>query len=262
MKQNTMKLATVQKRRNRSVYNGKFDELRDTVKMLLNTSQTCLLIKGENGISKSHTVWNTLGKDLGLIQNRDYVYINGYSTPLALYEHLFKNRSKKVIIFDDIDTAFFDKRVRPLLKGALSSITGTRFVRWSSTRLPDNLDDSFMLEAKIIIIGNKFPNDRDWIAVVDRCIPLEFEMGYTERIDFFEELCNKNQLVNGLALTKDERLKCLNLLASVTDDDRKPTLRDLEKVMDCYIYRKLDGNIAKFDEFAKKIINSHRRVMS
>lgn len=238
----------------------KFEVLGELVEMLVkNFDSKALIIEGKHGIGKSFYIWRTLGARLGLRENVDYTYINGYSTPYALYKILLENRSKRIIILDDMDTAFIKRVVKQLLKGALDNITGQRIVRWASTRAPPDLPESFILDAKIIIIGNKFPKkDADWEAVKDRCFYYHFDLSYRERINLLKKLIEKNSVTNSVLLSKKENLKCLNLLASETNDLHLPTIRDFERLCSIYRHCKDNRHLYKFENLGREILKKDR----
>ena len=68
-----------------------------------NTEYDSLIFYGEGGLGKTFLTINEVKK---LLKPSEWDYFNGYSTPLSIYEILYDNRNKKLIILDDIEGLF------------------------------------------------------------------------------------------------------------------------------------------------------------
>lgn len=112
-------------------------------------------IAGGAGLGKTYTIQQILEDDLGLEEDVDYVYIKGYSTPLALYETLY-NYSNKLVVFDDTDSIFREDAALNILKGVLDT-TKKRKVCWNSSRMDSDLPQSFEFTGRVIFISNINP---------------------------------------------------------------------------------------------------------
>ena len=95
------------------------DMLADAV---VQKSLYALIISGGAGIGKTYKFENTLSQaaDEGTIGN--FEHLKGKSTPLFLYETLFKNSNDgDVVLLDDCDSVFQDETSLNILKAALDS---------------------------------------------------------------------------------------------------------------------------------------------
>lgn len=227
------------------------------VEIILSSRISSLIIEGPEGIGKTFNVLRSLGK-LGLKPYKDYVYFNGHSTPLSFYTTLFENKSKNVIVLDDIDTLFINGVGKQLFKGALDNVTGIRVLRWSSSRRPKCLPESFVFDAKLIIVANKLPTDADFKAVRDRGIYLYYDLTYEERLCLFKKLIENNSLIDGMALSKKEKRECFNFLQSETNEFCKPTIRDLEKIFVIYNNCKKRNSLHEFKDLGRAILKRGR----
>lgn len=82
----------------------------------------------------------------------DYCLVKGFSTPKAMYRHLYVNKTK-LTIFDDCDSVMEHATSINLLKSALDSYED-RWIHWLS-ELDDGLPNRFKFTGKIIFVSNK-----------------------------------------------------------------------------------------------------------
>ena len=80
--------------------NQRFNFLDNLTKMVIYDITPSLIVTGEGGLGKTHSVSQSIG-GAGL-ENSDYVFFKGYSTARGLYNTLYDNNGK-LIIFDDCD---------------------------------------------------------------------------------------------------------------------------------------------------------------
>jgi hypothetical protein len=144
------------------------------------TGQTpSLVITGEGGLGKTHTVNKTI-EDLNL-QPNEYITFKGYSTARGLYNTLFDNNGK-LIIFDDCDSVLEDKIAINILKSALDSYE-TRKISWmAKMNKNDEYPNQFEFTGRIIFISNK---DRSKIdnAILSRSLVVDVSMTPDEKIE-------------------------------------------------------------------------------
>ena len=88
---------------------NKFDLIKEYVSVLLGSDDTpALIIKDKRGgIGKTYEILECL-KEHKLKQNKDFVYVNGQITPLALFKTLSRYQSK-IIVMDDIEGVLSNK---------------------------------------------------------------------------------------------------------------------------------------------------------
>ncbi len=95
------------------------------------------------------------------------MFVGAYSTPLNLYNLLFDNQQKFIVI-DDCAKLFTDSASMAILKAATwGNSTGKRIIRWGSTseRAATN---EFEFNGKFVIICNSFPETPDGEAIRSR----------------------------------------------------------------------------------------------
>ena len=86
--------------------NQKFNFLDNLTTMVVEDITPSLLVTGEGGLGKTFSVTSTI-QDNDL-EEKDYIFIKGYSTARGLYNTLYDNNGK-LIIFDDCDSVLEDK---------------------------------------------------------------------------------------------------------------------------------------------------------
>jgi hypothetical protein len=138
-----------------------------------------LIVTGEGGLGKTHTVTETI-KELNLDDN-DWVTFKGYSTARGLYNTLFDHNGK-LIVFDDCDSVLEDKVALNILKSALDSYE-TRQITWMAKMTKsDEYPNQFNFTGRVIFISNK---DRSKIdgAILSRSLTVDLSMSPQEKIE-------------------------------------------------------------------------------
>ncbi len=212
----------------------RFDFLEKFSNMVISNVTASLLVTGEGGLGKSHTVMEMLEK-AGLSEEQDFKVIKGYSTPKALYATLFENKDK-LIIFDDCDSILRDPTALNILKGALDSYD-VRTVSWLARGfVDDGLPDNFIFNGQVIFISNMKLANIDG-AVRSRTMAVDLSMTTQDKIDRMRtilpkilpdyDMSIKVQALNFIELHKDEAV-----------DLNMRTLQKISKVVKAY-----DGDI-------------------
>jgi hypothetical protein len=159
--------------------NQRFNFLQDLTSMVISGSTPSLLVLGEGGLGKTHTVTETI-KELNLDDN-DWVTFKGYSTARGLYNTLFDHNGK-LIVFDDCDSVLEDKVALNILKSALDSYE-TRQITWMAKMTKsDEYPNQFNFTGRVIFISNK---DRSKIdgAILSRSLTVDLSMSPQEKIE-------------------------------------------------------------------------------
>lgn len=162
--------------------------MKEYIKILCNKNTTNLnglIIEGETAIGKSYQVLKTL-TELGLKNEKDYVVLSTYSTPLELYHFLYENRDK-IIVLDDMLKLFENDISKGILLSALWSATGIRVVNYKSTSEKLDAPKSFIFNGKIIIICNDFPEELETLK--SRCLYYNIKFNYYQKIKIIYEIC-------------------------------------------------------------------------
>ena len=146
----------------------------DTIKSLLLIVQAsermhALIVEGPAGWGKTTTVDEAM-KVAGV----SGVHLGAYSTPLHLFNFLYEN-SKRFVVIDDCAGLFNDQSSMAILKAATWGQGKSRTIRWGSTSSKAATDE-FSFEGKLIIICNSFPSTADAEAVRSRSFPCKIEV--------------------------------------------------------------------------------------
>ena len=117
---------------NDTTVNEVFEDLSSLMHVISKKKLNSLIVTGNAGIGKTHTVLETLEKQ-GLVREKDYVVFRSKTSPLGLYLNLFLHHDK-VIVFDDLDDLFTNDACASILKAALDSYD-VREISWSSKKM-------------------------------------------------------------------------------------------------------------------------------
>jgi len=190
--------------------NQRFQFLNDLTTMVVNNTTPSLIVTGEGGLGKTHSVTETI-KSNDLSEDK-YVFFKGYSTARGLYNTLYDNNDK-LIIFDDCDSVLDDKVALNILKSALDSYE-KRTISWmAKMNKNDEYPQQFEFTGRIIFISNKSisavneairsrsltvdltmtPSDKieRMSAILENILP-EYQLEFKkEALDFLSEVCNE-----------------------------------------------------------------------
>lgn len=159
--------------------NQRFNFLQDLTSMVVCGATPSLIVTGEGGLGKTHTVTQTI-KDNSLDEN-DFVIFKGYSTARGLYNTLYDHNGK-LIIFDDCDSVLEDKVAINILKSALDSYE-TRQITWmAKMNKSDEYPNQFNFTGRIIFISNKVKSKID-SAILSRSLTVDLTMTSSEKIE-------------------------------------------------------------------------------
>lgn len=159
--------------------NQRFQFLNDLTTMVVNNSTPSLIVTGEGGLGKTHSVTETI-KSNELSEDR-YIFFKGYSTARGLYNTLYDNNGK-LIIFDDCDSVLDDKVALNILKSALDSYE-TRKISWmAKMNKNDEYPQQFEFTGRIIFISNKSISAVDE-AVRSRSLTVDLTMTPSDKIE-------------------------------------------------------------------------------
>lgn len=251
----------------RFTINERFGFLEDFVEMVADDITPSLLVVGDGGLGKTHTVLATLRKngfidtydlladakapdsddedsddedetvvisindllaDCDIPVEKQYSMIKGYSTARGLYRSLFENRNR-MVIFDDCDSILKDPTALNLLKGALDSYD-RRIITWNSENPNSDLPRQFEFKGRIIFISNRklFSIDQ---AVRSRAICVDLSMTTTQKIERMEEIIKTKSFMPEYDIkTKKQALSVLNEMKDETKDLNFRTLMSAIRV--------------------------------
>jgi len=160
--------------------NQRFDFLGNFVNMVIKDITASLLVHGEGGLGKTHTIKEKLS-EANLVEGEDYIFVKGYSTAKALYNTLYEN-STKLIIFDDCDSVLQNATSLNILKGALDNYD-KRIISWLSAPLfGSEIPNSFEFTGRIIFISNLSSAKLNQ-AVKSRTLAVDLSMSTQDKLD-------------------------------------------------------------------------------
>jgi hypothetical protein len=223
--------------------NERFDFLTDFVNMVADRTSPSLVVTGEGGLGKTHTVNKAL-KDAGLENGRDtigfgtddmltesqsrkvYTVVKGYSTAKGLYRTLYENRNR-IVIFDDCDSVLKDPVALNLLKGALDSYD-KRIISWNAESFgDDDLPRSFEFKGGVIFISN-LPIFKIDQAIRSRCICVDLSMTTSQKIERMAEIIKDDDFLPDHTMTTKQA--ALKFLEEMQNDAKELSLRTLISV--------------------------------
>jgi hypothetical protein len=159
--------------------NQKFDILSNLTSMVVNDVTPSLLVTGDPGMGKTQSVNTTI--KMNDLEDKDYVFIKGYSTARGLYNTLFDNNGK-LIVFDDCDSILEDKVAINILKSALDSYDKRTLTWMAKMSKNDEYPQQFDFTGRIIFISNKSKNSIDQ-AILSRSLTVDLTMSSDEKIE-------------------------------------------------------------------------------
>ena len=190
--------------------NQRFVFLNDLTTMVVNDITPSLLVLGQAGLGKTHSVTKTIEEN-GLSE-KDYIFFKGYSTARGLYNTLFDNNGK-LIVFDDCDSVLEDKVAINILKSALDSYD-RRTISWMAKMTKgDEYPNQFDFTGRIIFISNKSKDKIDG-AVLSRSLSVDLSMTPDDKVE------RMSAILPGILPGYDMAVKedALGFLKSVKDE--------------------------------------------
>ena len=167
--------------------NQRFNFLQDLTSMVVQGATPSLIVTGEGGLGKTHTVTQTIKENL--LDESDFVTFKGYSTARGLYNTLYDHNGK-LIVFDDCDSVLEDKVALNILKSALDSYE-TRQITWMARMTKsDEYPNQFNFTGRIIFISNKDKSKID-SAILSRSLTVDLTMTPSEKIERMSFILDK-----------------------------------------------------------------------
>lgn len=217
--------------------NQRFQFVEQIVSMIARRVTPSVVITGEGGLGKTHTVINSL-KSVGLkditeivadadagttIQRKkNFVVIKGFSTAKGLFKLLYENKDS-IVVFDDTDSILRDADAINLLKGALDSC-GNRYITWNTSLTDDGLPRSFKFTGGIIFISNMKAEKIDQ-AIRSRSMCIDLSMTTDQKIERMETIMQSNEFLPEISLkSKQDALEAIKEFKEIA---REISLRTL-----------------------------------
>lgn len=202
--------------------NKRFEILNDLAKMVILGATPSLVVTGEGGLGKTHSVKQAICRCL--LDDSEYVFFKGYSTARGLYNSLYDNNGK-VIVFDDCDSVLEDKVALNILKSALDSYDEREITWMAKMNKSDDYPSKFKFTGRIIFISNKKKESIDQ-AVLSRSLVVDLSMTADDKIERMRHILSavlpeysmnvKIQALDFLSEVKDKAQLNMRTLIMVT----------------------------------------------
>ena len=164
--------------------NQRFGFLNDLTTMVVSGITPSLIVVGEGGLGKTHSVSKTI--EANDLYDSEYVFFKGYSTARGLYNTLYDNNGK-LIVFDDCDSVLDDKVAVNILKSALDSYE-KRTISWmAKMNKSDEYPQHFDFTGRIIFISNKSKEKIDE-AILTRSLTVDLTMTPDDKVARMESI--------------------------------------------------------------------------
>jgi hypothetical protein len=223
--------------------NQRFEFVGKIVDMIAKRITPSVVITGEGGLGKTHTVIDSLERaglrnvtdliadvDIGSVETDEtmFVVIKGYSTPKGLFKLLYEHRNATVV-FDDCDSILKDPDALNLLKGALDSYD-KRYITWNTSFSDDNIPSMFQFTGGVIFVSN-LTQDKINQAIRSRSMCVDLSMTVDQKIDRMEFIVNRdNFLPNVPSVMKFEAFEFLKTNRNEAREINLRTLINVAKI--------------------------------
>lgn len=205
---------------------AEFDTAKDLIKVTLNGLSTATLISGEGGIGKTFLTIETVKEEL---KPDEWVYKSGFTSPLAFYKFLYRNRNTKVIIVDDVEGLFNNSVSLAIMKRATHDTTGKRLIYYDTTsNKAEGTPAVFELKSRLIILCNKVPNwnEPNMTAFLSRTIHYKLEFSHEQKKEIIRQILSIRK-----DLSKEQKQRVLEIIDKETTIATKNfNIRTMEKL--------------------------------
>lgn len=221
----------------RFTINQKFDFVADMVTMVAKQQTASVIICGDGGLGKSHTVSSALKSaglkdamtsdvyEVGGASDKNYfTTIKGYSTPKGLYRLLFENKDG-VLVMDDTDSVLKDAVSLSLLKSALDSYS-RRIISWRADIKDEDLPTSFVFNGRIVFISNMSSAQIDQ-AILSRSMVVDLSMNRAQKVERMRYLLTQRDFMP--EFTMAVKTDAMDLIDRLQDKVKELSLRSLIK---------------------------------
>jgi hypothetical protein len=169
------------------IIDEKFYTLTNLIKTLAKSENIhSLIVESETGLGKSYTTIRTLARE-GI----PFEVISGHITPLELYNFLYINQNK-IIVIDDNGTVLKDDRSKTILLNALWSPLENRTVNYYSSTEKLKAPEQFEFSGKIIFLTNKLPEELSNLK--SRCYYYHFSLNFQDKLLLLYEIAKINKI--------------------------------------------------------------------
>lgn len=191
-----------------------YGDLKELVEMVKNDMLVSIVVLGEAGVGKT----TQLRKWLSHLHNEGKaVYLGGHLTPYALYRHMHRNRSGRIILLDDTESLLMNKSTMSILKQALDT-NPPRRVSWNTSRPPPNLPEDFDFTSRVIFVCNYVPKDVGFKAILSRVDKRTIAFTYQEKLALMALIAKQYRMIKSHKLTPNQRMVVFKFITEHTDE--------------------------------------------
>ncbi len=211
---------------------------KDYIKSVARNFNKSFIFIGGAGLGKTYLTRQILMKEKSkFVENR------GVNSPLALYNFLYENNKKDLIIVFD-DTAGLINN--PNAYSILLNVLWEGFAEWNTTSDKLKTPKKFKFNGKIIFITNKL-NGENADILKSRCLVYNLKLKNKDLIKMMYIIAKQKHK----KLSKDERFKIVDFIKENTDDSSLNfDLRTQQKIENLYLYDK-----DKWEKLSKPLLN-------
>jgi hypothetical protein len=232
-----------------SVIEKHFGKMKELIRMVVRGYSNALILVSEGGLGKSYTVLQTL-KEEGLKENEDFVYITTFSTPLELYNMLYANRDK-IVILDDLEGILTERKSISILKSALWSANGRRYVSYYLKTNKLDAPKKFEFSGRVIFCINDIRNNKIIQSLISRCLFYKLEFSYSQKIEIMRAIAEKEKI-------PIEVIDFIEVISSPATQNLN--FRTLRHVWDAYRYDLNNGKNGSWKEVAKSLLDADNNL--
>lgn len=201
-----------------------YSELATYLDMFAKGKIELLIFEANEGLGKTTTITNILGKG-------NFLMLNTHITPLANYIALYNNVGLPVY-FEDIDALFKNATSTSIFK-QLTETKKVKTIQYNTTSKLLTVEPEFETTSKVIVSCNKLnANSPNMKAIVSRGIWLSFEPTYEEIFNKMKSIIN-NIDIN---LNEEQRKEVLDFINNNMAFANRLNLRHLIRGLSLYSY--------------------------
>ena len=212
---------------------SEFDTAENLILVTARGFANATILVGDGGLGKTYLTLDTIKSNF---EPEDWDYKSGFTTPLALYKYLYHNRTRKVLVLDDVEGLFEDHKSINLLKCATWDVGGQRLIQYDTTSEKANdVPRDFILTTKLVILANKIPNEDDInvSALLSRAIKYEVNFSHKVKLEIIKKVLDKRD-----GIDDSQRQLCYEIITkNTTEATRNFNLRTMERLISFLKYK-------------------------
>ena len=227
-------------------------QMKHYIRMVISGDEFGTIIKSRGGTGKTTTTLNYL-----TTENVEFAYMNSFSTPVAFYIWLYKNRNK-IKVIDDVHKLLESEKFAPFLKAILEGYNGERIVFYNTSKpIEDNegvYPPRFKELGGTIILTNRINDKNIHIDAILSRVPLcELNISNTRMLELMACIAQKPYK----NLSVSENMEVYEYCKETLVDSLDLNLRTFNHARNFYNYAKNQSNVndSEKSKLWKRLIN-------